>query len=900
MFMGEAPGSAEEKTGEAFRGQPGKLLSAILEETGFREDEEVFVCNTLLCRPLSKPKSPELKCCRSNIEAIVRAVSPEVIVPMGNFSLKWLTGKSGIMTWHGSKMESDYGTVIPAIHPSAALRNGARVLPKTKEQQREGIRGFIVTDLEYAKAVLDGTEEEFETSVDVNFNYSIAKEVEDLEKVFEAVQAHEEIAVDIETTGLTFYRDEIIGIAFSWEEGQGVYIPLRTRVDDLKDLGSERLERLHQLHSKIRDIGAAGPGSSGLEDEDSRTPEVLKEWRAKRKKKKKKKGERLVQFWGADQKEVEEFIGAILRIPGKKFYGWNFKFDEKFLAYHFGSGIFRTSGDGLFQSYLLDENTPNDLKSNTDYNIPEMRGYANELRRHTSQSQLDDEKLAHVPLDVLYRYGCGDVDATRRLVRKFNQELARSDGLNSYYRQFYLPLHHAYTAAELEGVLVDHEWVEKVAIDRVEKLDRASREMFEMVGAEFNPNSDKQLIPIVYGKGSRFGVKVPYDEKHLLTDSGTPSVKELTLKWMFYNHPVDSDISRFVRLLLEHRKLSKQMSTYIVGCTDDLDDFGRAHFGFNLIGAVTGRLSCKRIPIQTIPREPLMRGMFVSAPGWRLIEADYMAQELRIASWYSRDPVMNHEFATGADPHLNTASEMFKKPHDEISKHERKLAKSTNFGSLYEGGPTTLADSINDRLDLEDTPVSANDTEIFQEAWAKRYRGFVSWRYKVHSTVKRDKQVVSPLGRVRRLPAVDSEDKKDRAEAMRQGVNSLIQGLGSDIGSYALTRILPSLRAEGLHAHFRWGLHDALFIEAPEGEVVATCEIMQEEQEREIVDGLHTPVEFKVFDERWAGDHIEDSGELLKIKEKYGPMVGRPVQSYSSILTDLVGTTETPYMASGF
>jgi len=560
----------------------------------------------------------------------------------------------------------------------------------------------------------------------------------------------------------------------------------------------------------------------------------------------------------------------------------------KFLATHFKTGIFKTSGDGIYQSYLLDENTPNDLKSNTDHRIPELRGYSNALRREVSQSELDDEKLANVSLPVLHRYGCGDVDATLRLVREQGADLKGTKG-EWYYRNEYLPLLHTYAAAEIEGILVDQEWVTKVAIDIVQKIKAADAEMFKMVGQEFNPNSGPQLLKVFYGPDSFFKA-VPPKDKNLLTDSGGPSTKELTLKWIFYQNAVDSPISRFIRLLLEHKKLSKQMSTYIVGCTEELDKYGRAHFSFNLIGAVTGRFSCKRIPIQTIPRDALMRGMFISAPGWRIIEADYIAQELRIAAWYSQDPTMNYEFRNGEDPHNNTGCEMFKCSADELTKHQRKLAKSTNFGSLYEGGAATLAASINDRLELDETPVTTADTEVFQEAWAKRYRGYIAWRYKVHARVRRSKQVVSPLGRIRRLPAVESEDQKDKAEAMRQGPNSLIQGLGTDLGALAQTRILPRIHAEGLHSRFRLGLHDAGFFEAPDSEVWRTCQIVKEEMEREIVKGLHTPVEFKVFEERWAGEHIEDSGELEELRKRYEPLQGQPVQSFDSMLSDCLGS----------
>jgi len=329
--MGEAPGATEEQVGECFRGRAGKLLSAVLEETEFDEDNDMFICNTLLCRPPNnrKPQAKELKACRSNIEAIVRAVNPEILVPLGNFGLKWLTKRTGIMTWHGSKMDSEYGTVIPAIHPAFALRQGAKVHPRSKEEQYEGMRGYLVKDFQYIHSVITGTEIEFEDA-SAKFNYKMALEVEDLAEIFKEIEAHDEMAVDIETTGLVFYQDEIIGIAFSWEERQGVYIPLKVthaslineeiqgspeegKVDEFEPK-HPRLWKLHQLTSKVR---ALGNGQSVVQEQKSSQHPVVAAWSSKRKKKKKKKSGRLVKFWGGQQAEVEELISCILRLPAK-------------------------------------------------------------------------------------------------------------------------------------------------------------------------------------------------------------------------------------------------------------------------------------------------------------------------------------------------------------------------------------------------------------------------------------------------------------------------------------------------------------------------------------------------------------------------------------------------------
>ena len=1237
--MGEAPGETEQRVGEVFRGRAGKLQSAILEETGFKEDEEVFITNTILCRPPgnAKPKKPELEACRENIEAILKAVNPEIIIPVGAVAMKWLTGKgSGITKVHGSKIQSQYGLVVPTIHSAYALRKGAVIKPTDKAQQMAGVRGEIVSDFQYIRMILDGKEPDHSADKD----YRLITTFEELEWVIDQVSAATEIAVDLETTGLLFFRDRVIGIAISWNEKQGVYIPIRVKNSDIREYAhlehvGEYLKKYDALRERLSLPPADAP---------------LVRVRKKSKKSDITISERMIKFWGDYHEDVWKVIVTVFRREDLKIYGWNFKFDHKFLLYETRTAGFRLAGDGMFMSYLLDENSPNDLKSNAYRAFRDLKGYAEELRDYISQSAIDEATLANAPLGVITRYACGDVDANLRLCRLYAKTLQELyPDLWRYHEEFYIPLHHIYAYAEFEGARVDPAWVEKARVSLEEERETIGRELFQILGEEFDPESKlltspQQLVRKIFGPDSVLKVPKPPSEtgkrkRRYTTSTEAPSTNEVTIKELiFHKFPPGSPQNTFARRILEHKDRTKQLTTYIKGCTSELDPWGRVHWNMNLIGAVTGRFSAKRIPIQTIPRKPLMRGMFITWPGWYLIEFDYSQVELRIAAWYSQDPVMCEEFDRGEDSHLNTAMSMFNKPVSKISKEERKLAKSVNFGcvkegslvfirerglipieqvlpgdvsaftedkvtrlidngikdfyllettsghqtyvtgkhkmmtlnglkaveelcandklqlglceahaekdpsipkikalqkvkehqvptsmsedlalwlglwiaegsiqepspprrhfhhkvsffnsnrdildlwsslslklfpntyqserdnsnsgkkiqicssyvaewlislktgtrsqnktvpqlmfsstkkvkaafirglfegdgtafitrgksgkckrtrirlssvsrrlieetqlllmsfgidsrisvksnarqrkgksfkgnydsyvlsiksrsvtrfideigfisevkrakcirgktttegqsfarfrsitkvgegrafdlevesnhtyafdgyygsnSLYEGGSQTLADSINSRRELDEALITSDQTMIFQGAWRNRYSAYTRWRKKVHKVVLKDKQVQSPIGRIRRLSNVDSEEEGDKAEALREGPNALIQGLGSDLAEFALARIfLDRFHGEGITSRFRWSLHDALFFEAPGYQVIRTCEIIQEEMERpeDRCPGLKTPVEFKVFKERWAGEAWSGWDEIREV-----------------------------------
>ena len=103
MFIGEAPGASEDEQGIPFVGRAGKLLEKLLVEVGL-ERSEVFVANTLQCRPPGNrdPLPIELENCHEYLLRKVELIQPTVICTLGNFSTKLLRGDpTGITRLHG-------------------------------------------------------------------------------------------------------------------------------------------------------------------------------------------------------------------------------------------------------------------------------------------------------------------------------------------------------------------------------------------------------------------------------------------------------------------------------------------------------------------------------------------------------------------------------------------------------------------------------------------------------------------------------------------------------------------------------------------------------------------------------------------------------------------------------
>jgi uracil-DNA glycosylase len=127
MFIGEAPGANEDRLGLPFVGQAGKLLDKLLAEIGL-ERSEVFICNTVKCRPPNNrdPHPHEIESCNEYLRRQVELIEPSVICTLGNFATKLLRADTtGISHVHGREEVRLIGPravrLYPLYHPAAAL-----------------------------------------------------------------------------------------------------------------------------------------------------------------------------------------------------------------------------------------------------------------------------------------------------------------------------------------------------------------------------------------------------------------------------------------------------------------------------------------------------------------------------------------------------------------------------------------------------------------------------------------------------------------------------------------------------------------------------------------------------------------------------------------------------------
>ena len=211
------------------------------------------------------------------------------------------------------------------------------------------------------------------------------------------------------------------------------------------------------------------------------------------------------------------------------------------------------------------------------------------------------------------------------------------------------PLARVLSRIESNGAKVDKKQLTDYSKELGKKIDVLSKQAYKISGREFNLDSPKQLLEILYEEQG-----LPILKK---TPKGQPSTNEETLKRLAEEYELP-------KVILEYRSLAKLKSTY----TDSLVALEnpkslRIHTSYHQAITSTGRLSSTEPNLQNIPIKTAegrkIREAFVPEQGNTLIAADYSQIELRIMAHLSKDKNLLNAFTNNIDVHSSTAAQVF-------------------------------------------------------------------------------------------------------------------------------------------------------------------------------------------------------------------------------------------------
>lgn len=467
--------------------------------------------------------------------------------------------------------------------------------------------------------------------------------------------------------------------------------------------------------------------------------------------------------------------------------GQNLKYDLTVLA-NYGIQLKAPLFDTMLAHYLVQP----ELRHNMDY-LAEI--YLNYQTIHIDtligpkgKNQKNMADLA--PADIC-DYACEDADITLQLMEPLKAEMEKNQ-LTRVFHEIEMPLMPVLAQMERNGVRLDTEVLSETGEQFRQRMQQLETEIYELAGHPFTITSPRQVGEVLFDE-------LKLNEKAKKTKSGQYSTGEEVLEAIKHKHPI-------VEKILAHRALKKLISTYI----DALPKLiypatGRIHTSFNQAVTATGRLSSSNPNLQNIPvrgddgRE--IRKAFVPEPGCIFFSADYSQIELRIMAHLSADEHLVNDFRCGRDIHAATASRIFHKPIEEVSRDERRKAKTANFGIIYGISAFGLAE----RMEVSRTEAKELITNYFDTyPRVKEY---------MQTSVKRARElgyIVTEFGRRRYLPDITSRNAVVRGYAERNAVNAPIQGTAADIIKIAMVRIAQRFEAEGIQSKMILQVHDEL------------------------------------------------------------------------------------------
>ena len=254
----------------------------------------------------------------------------------------------------------------------------------------------------------------------------------------------------------------------------------------------------------------------------------------------------------------------------------------------------------------------------------------------------------------------------------------------------------------------------------------------------------------------------------------------------------------------------------------------------NFIAAEINVKNCSEPNLQNIPTimGSFIRTGFIAKPGYKFVEIDYSQLELRMAAWFSNDESLFDIFKKGQDFHKVAATRLFNKPLEEVEYVERLLAKHMIFGLLYGRGAASLFEGkeMDFLARTQGRRWTRQEAEKFIRDFMDSMPTLRDWMNKQKSDAVRAHEIVTPIGRKRRFPAVLYHN---RAEIERQAVNTPLQATASDLCFTAAIRLQKRFRD---HPHIKLLsiVHDAIYAEVREDLVDEYMKIARYEMEENI------------------------------------------------------------------
>lgn len=487
---------------------------------------------------------------------------------------------------------------------------------------------------------------------------------------------------------------------------------------------------------------------------------------------------------------VAKILGDAISKNQTKLVGQNLKFDLPILNRH-GIKITEFLGDTMLMSYVLNS-------TGTRHGLDKMAMYYLQYQpmkyEEVAGSASKQINFAQVEIPAATFYAAEDADITFRLFNLLDKKLKEEPKLVNLLQTLEYPMLQSLLRVETNGAKIDTQMLAEYSTELGLKIDELSKTAFEMAGEEFNMDSPKQLVEILYNK-----LELPVLKK---TPKGQPSTNEDTLQRLAEEYELP-------KVIIKYRGLAKLKSTY----TDSLINIQhpntkRIHTSYQQAVTSTGRLSSTEPNLQNIPIKTAegrkIREAFIAEAGNVLISADYSQIELRIMAHLSGDKNLTHAFNNNIDVHSATASEIFNVSLEEVTSEHRRSAKAINFGLIYGMSAFGLTRQLG---------IPRHEAQAYLDTYFERYTGVREYMDSTKELAKKNLYVETILGRKLHVAAINDSNGLRRQAAERAAINAPLQGSAADIIKKAMIDVDEWIGEDNPNIKMIMQVHDELIFE---------------------------------------------------------------------------------------
>ena len=492
--------------------------------------------------------------------------------------------------------------------------------------------------------------------------------------------------------------------------------------------------------------------------------------------------------------QIQKILGSAITRNQKKLVGQNLKFDLPMLNRH-GIKVDEFLGDTMLMSYVLNS-------TGTRHGLDRMAlyylNYEPMKYEEVAGSASKQINFAQVEIPAATFYAAEDADITLRLFNLLNGMLEDQPKLINLLQSIEYPMLQSLIRVETNGAKIDAQMLSDYSDELAIKIEELSKAAFKMAGEEFNMDSPKQLVEILYNK-----LDLPVLKK---TPKGQPSTNEDTLQRLAEEYDLP-------KIIIEYRGLAKLKSTY----TDSLINIQhpvskRIHTSYQQAVTSTGRLSSTEPNLQNIPIKTSegrkIREAFIAEKGNVLISADYSQIELRIMAHLSGDKNLTHAFNNNIDVHSATASEIFNISLEEVTPEHRRSAKAINFGLIYGMSAFGLTRQLG---------IPRHEAQAYLDTYFERYTGVRKYMDTTKELAKKNLFVETILGRKLHVTAINDSNGLRRQAAERAAINAPLQGSAADIIKKAMIDVDQWIGKNNSDIKMIMQVHDELIFEVKKG-----------------------------------------------------------------------------------